>query len=217
MGGRRAGLGLARAAAPPCPARARRHRVLVAGLAAALLAAVAALAVGGVLVARQRDRAEQNLAFARTVVDEMYTQVALELEQSERALPEQRLILEKAVRFYQRFAVPQSRDPAVLFEAARAGLRLGKIQRWLKRVPEGGEGLARCAGHPVPPGGGPPGGPRLSRGAVQAHSDIGESLLSLLRGAEGVPELATAAEIYAELADSAQPRADGMPVSSRRS
>ncbi len=44
---------------------ARRHRVLVAGLAAALLAAVAALAVGGVLVARQRDRAEQNLAFAR--------------------------------------------------------------------------------------------------------------------------------------------------------
>ncbi len=145
--GRRAGLGLARAAPPPGRRRwARRHRVLVAGLAAALLAAVAALAVGGVLVARQRDRAEQNLAFARTVVDEMYTQVALELEQSERALPEQRLILEKAVRFYQRFAVPQSRDPAVLFEAARAGLRLGKIQRWLSEYRK----AERAARYPLP-------------------------------------------------------------------
>ena len=43
----------------------RRHRLLVTGLAATLIVAVAALAVGNVLVARQRDRAERNLAFAR--------------------------------------------------------------------------------------------------------------------------------------------------------
>ncbi len=147
----------------------------------------------------------------------MYTQVALELEQSERALPEQRLILEKAVRFYQRFAVPQSRDPAVLFEAARAGLRLGKIQRWLSEYRKA-ERAARdalailsrlAADHPADLA--------YREALAQAHSDIGESLLSLSRGAEGVPELATAAEIYAELADSGEPRADGMPVSSRRS
>ena len=44
----------------------RRHRLLVTGLAATLIVAVAALAVGNVLVARQRDLAERNLAFART-------------------------------------------------------------------------------------------------------------------------------------------------------
>ncbi len=43
----------------------RRHRLLVTGLAATLLVAAAALAAGNVLVARQRNRAERNLAFAR--------------------------------------------------------------------------------------------------------------------------------------------------------
>ena len=58
----------------------RRHRLLVTGLAATLIVAVAALAVGNVLVARQRDIAEHNLAFARQVVDEMYTGVADKLK-----------------------------------------------------------------------------------------------------------------------------------------
>ena len=49
-------------------------------MAATVLVAVAALGVGNVLVAHQRDRAERNLAFARTVVDEMYTEVAAKLE-----------------------------------------------------------------------------------------------------------------------------------------
>jgi tetratricopeptide (TPR) repeat protein len=40
----------------------------------------------------------------------------------------QREILEKALRFYERFALPQSRDPQVRLEAARAGLRVGYIR-----------------------------------------------------------------------------------------
>ena len=106
----------------------RRHRLLVTGLAAALIVAVAALAVGNVLVARQRDRAERNLAFARRVVDEMYTGVADKLNNQIRMEDYQRELLEKALRFYEWFALPQSRDPQVRLEAAQAGLRVGLIR-----------------------------------------------------------------------------------------
>jgi eukaryotic-like serine/threonine-protein kinase len=106
----------------------RRHRLLVTGLGATLIVAVAALAAGNVLVARQRDRAERSLAFARTVVDEMYTGVAAKLDDQEQMDDYQREILEKALTFYERFALPQSREPQVRLEAARAGMRVGSIR-----------------------------------------------------------------------------------------
>ncbi len=184
----------------------RRHkgRVIAASLVllsllGGLVAVVATLAVGNVRVARQRDRAEQNLAFSRTVVDEMYTQVAEELQTNESPLPEHRLILEKALRFYQRFAVPQSRDPAVLFGAAQAGIRLGKIQNWL-RQPREAEASSRDAMAILS---------RLTtnrpanldyRAALaEARSQLGKSLLDLSEWEKGVEELAAAAEIYAGL------------------
>ncbi len=109
----------------------RRHRLLVTGLAATLIVAVAALAVGNVLVARQRDLAERNLAVARTVVDEMYTQVAAKLDDEEQMDDYQREILEKALTFYERFALPQSNDPRVRLEAGLIGIRVGEIRHRL--------------------------------------------------------------------------------------
>jgi serine/threonine-protein kinase len=114
----------------------RRHRLLVASLAATLFVAVGALAVGNALVARQRDRAEQNLAFARRVVDEMYTGVADKLDDQKQMDDYQREILEKALRFYERIALPQSGDPQVRLEAARAGMRVGAIRSRLGRTRE---------------------------------------------------------------------------------
>ena len=101
------------------------------GLGATLIVAVAALAVGNLLVARQRDRAERSLAFARTVVDEMYTGVADKLDDHVQMDDYQREILEKALAFYERFALPQSSDPQVRLEAAKAGLRVGTIRKRL--------------------------------------------------------------------------------------
>jgi tRNA A-37 threonylcarbamoyl transferase component Bud32 len=106
----------------------RRHRLLVTGLGATLTVAVAALATGNVLVARQRDRAERNLAFAHTVVDEMYTGIADKLDDEKEMDDYQREILEKALKFYERFALPQSHDPRVRLEAAHAGMRVGGIR-----------------------------------------------------------------------------------------
>ena len=122
----------------PAPARlarwGRRHRTLVAGLAASLLVAVLALAFGTILIGRQRsealrqrDRAAGNLALARQIVDEMYTQVASNLTDRTGMDADQRDLLLKAARFYERFALPQSSDPAVRLEAGRAGLREGEI------------------------------------------------------------------------------------------
>jgi tetratricopeptide (TPR) repeat protein len=68
------------------------------------------------------------LAFARRVVDEMYTGVAARLDDQVQMDDYQREILEKALSFYERFALPQSRDPQVRLEAARAGLRVGAIR-----------------------------------------------------------------------------------------
>jgi tetratricopeptide (TPR) repeat protein/tRNA A-37 threonylcarbamoyl transferase component Bud32 len=113
----------------------RRHRLVVTGLAATLLVAVAALAVGNFLVTRQRDRAEQSLAFARNVVDEMYTGVADKLENEKEMDDYQREILEKALVFYERFALPQSREPQVRLEAARASGRVGKIRSRMGNTP----------------------------------------------------------------------------------
>ena len=151
----------------------RRHRLLVTGLAATLLVAVAALAVGNVLVARQRDIAERNLAFARTVVDEMYTGVADKLEDQKQMDDYQREILEKALAFYERFALPQSRDPWVRLEAARAGLRVGNIRSRLGQTAAAEKADRQALGilsrlvseHPAEPA--------YRDALAQAHQEIG--------------------------------------------
>jgi serine/threonine-protein kinase len=116
---------------------ARRHRTSVAAAAVLLVAAVAALAIGTVLVDRQRRRAEENFQIARQAVDDMYTQVAerwLEAEPLMESL--QREFLEKALAFYERFAREPGRDPAVRREAARAARRVGGIHLRLERPRE---------------------------------------------------------------------------------
>ncbi len=118
----------------------RRHKTLVTGTALALVLATAALAVGSVMVGRehavavrQRDRAESNLALATQVVEEMYTEVAEALGDQKQMDNYQRDILEKALRFYGRSVLPQSREPAVRLAAGRAGLRVAQIQGKLGR------------------------------------------------------------------------------------
>ncbi len=64
----------------------------------------------------------------------MYTGVADKLEDQKEMDDYQREILEKALRFYERFAMPQSRDPQVRLEAARSGMRVGAIRSRLGRT-----------------------------------------------------------------------------------
>ncbi|QEH37628.1 Serine/threonine-protein kinase PknB [Aquisphaera giovannonii] len=115
----------------------------VAGLTAALATLVAAAAIGLMLSARNERRlrlqAEGNLDVARQIVDEMYTQVAADVEGRPGMDAYQRRLLERALRFYRSFALRQSGRPEVRHEAAEAGLRAGDITLKLGRVEEAEE------------------------------------------------------------------------------
>ena len=113
----------------------RRNRTAVTGAAAALVVALGALSAGTVLIGRQRavalaqrDLARGNLEQARRIVDEMYTQVADQLTDAAGMEPYQHEILEKALRFYENVALPQSRSPEIRFEAGRARFRVAEIR-----------------------------------------------------------------------------------------
>jgi serine/threonine-protein kinase len=178
----------------------RRHRLLVTGLAATLIVAVGALAVGNVLVARQRDRAEKNLAFARQVVDEMYTGVADKLEDQKEMDDYQREILEKALRFYEWFALPQSRDPQVRLEGARAGMRVGGIRARLGETAAAEQAdrqaLEILSGlvseHPPDPG--------YRDAQAQAHHELGAVFRAEERWPESEREYKAAAALWDALA-----------------
>jgi serine/threonine protein kinase/tetratricopeptide (TPR) repeat protein len=131
---------------------ARRHKgAFVTAWAGALmtLLVVVGLAVSNVLISReknekvaalhqaktneeaadqQRQQAEANLLLARQAVDEMYTQVAGELGGQPYMQLFQRQLLQKALRFYQKFAAQKSGDPALRLETAIAALRVCSIQ-----------------------------------------------------------------------------------------
>jgi serine/threonine-protein kinase len=182
----------------------RRHRLLVTGLAATLIAAVGALAVGNILVAHQRDRAERNLALARRVVDEMYTGVAAKLDDQVQMDDYQREILENALGFYQRFALPQSRDPQVRLEAARAGMRVGAIRSRLGQTAAAEQAdrqaLEILSGlvseHSADP---------AHRDALaQAHQEIGAALRDQQRWGESEREYRAAAALWEALAQDQQ-------------
>jgi serine/threonine-protein kinase len=178
----------------------RRHCLMVTGLGAAVLVAAAGLAVGNVLVSRQRDRAEQNLAFARTVVDEMYTGVAEKLDDQSQMDDYQREILEKALVFYERFALPQSRDPQVRLGAARAGLRVGWIRQRLGNTAaaEQAEGQALSlltglvSGHPADP--------TYREALARAHQQRAAVFRNEERWSESEREIRLAADLWDGLA-----------------
>jgi tetratricopeptide (TPR) repeat protein len=170
------------------------------GLAATVLVAVPALAVANVLVANQRDRAEKNLAFARRVVDEMYTGVAENLDDQKEMDDYQREILEKALRFYERFALPQSDDPQLRLEAARAGLRAGGIRSRLGNTVAAEQAYRQTLGvlhrlvtdHPA--------APDYRAALAQAHYELCAVFRDELRWSECEREFNAAAALWDVLA-----------------
>jgi serine/threonine protein kinase/tetratricopeptide (TPR) repeat protein len=79
----------------------------------------------------QRQQAEDNLLLARQAVDELYTQVANELQQQPHMQRYQREVLQKALRFYQEFAKRKSGDATIRLGTALALLRVANIQQVL--------------------------------------------------------------------------------------
>jgi serine/threonine-protein kinase len=117
----------------PWPARlarwGRRHRPLVAAALALLLTAVAALAVGVVVVNGERQAAEAARQRTRAALDEMSSQVIEDwLAQKKQLEPAQRAFLEKALAYYEDFAQESGNSQEVRQGVAGAHLRVGKIR-----------------------------------------------------------------------------------------
>jgi serine/threonine-protein kinase len=118
---------------------ARRHRAAVAATGALLLTAVAALAIGAVLIWReeartneQRRRAEANFQRALQAVNDMLTEVAQEQLAIEPRMEKKRLaLLEKAQQYYATFLEERGDDPALRKETALGYKRLADVHRLL--------------------------------------------------------------------------------------
>jgi serine/threonine protein kinase/Flp pilus assembly protein TadD len=125
---------------------ARRHRAAlaaVAGILLAVLLGVAGLAASTLLIyqeqkrtkaalareALQHKRAEAHFHDARDAVDQMLTEVGQEqLAQFPHLDQVRRALLEKALKFYDKFLQQKSNDPSVRLENGRAHRRVGDIQ-----------------------------------------------------------------------------------------
>jgi eukaryotic-like serine/threonine-protein kinase len=185
----------------------RRHRTLVAGVAATLVAAVVALAIGTVLIGRQRsealrqrDRAEDNLAVGRQIVDEMYTQAAVRLTDRKGMDADQRDLLLKAARFYEQFALPQSADPAVRLEAGRAGLRTGEILAKLGQTGPAEAAYGRALRLLDAVAAAKPTDAESWRALAVGYVDLADLYRDLGRKADAKTALNRAAELYGRLA-----------------
>jgi serine/threonine-protein kinase len=187
---------------------ARRHRPLVTGVVVALAAAVAALALGTVLIGRQKQRAERNaweaqrnLALARQVVEEMYSRVADELGSQKGMDRRQQDLLEKALRFYERDQLRQSGDPEVRHEAGRAALRVGDIRQRLGQVREAEAAYGRALQILEPLAAQHPGRPDFRRTLAVAYHNRGRYVdFPIGRRAEAEARLKQALAIAEDLA-----------------
>jgi tetratricopeptide (TPR) repeat protein len=109
-----------------------RRRPVVAGLAAALILAVAggfsAMTVLWLRAERHRSAAETNLRLARQAVDDYCLKVSGDNRLRDNR-PLRRELLQTAVPFYERFLERRSDDPAVRAELGQASLRLADVTR----------------------------------------------------------------------------------------
>jgi serine/threonine-protein kinase len=114
---------------------ARRHRTVVSGMVALLLTTLVALGVGLYAVRIERDQArrnlqlaEKNLALAQRAVDECFLLAKEEpLLQKDRSRPIRKLLLEKALPFYQNFRSQRPDDPALAAAQAAYVFRVAFI------------------------------------------------------------------------------------------
>ena len=114
---------------------ARRHRPLVAGVAALLGTAVLALALSTFLIGREQARtqtarvqAEKNFRLARDAVDRYYRRVSNEVLLNEPGFqPLRRDLLAAAREFYERFLAEKADDPELQADLGKAYTQLARI------------------------------------------------------------------------------------------
>jgi serine/threonine-protein kinase len=141
----------------PWRARARRwmrkHPTRVTAAVVLLLATVAGLAVGTVLlttmnrrIQAQKAAADANFEMARNAVDRYFTRVSLEpLLDDDRLKPLRKDLLNSALEFYQTFIKLRENDPSVRRDLANTHFRAGVISVFMGKNSEGEAHVKRGA------------------------------------------------------------------------
>ncbi len=119
--------------------RWRRRNPVEAGLTAAAIVlagtALAATTIGYRNTNAALAEARQNLAFARSAVDELYTEVSeIDLENQPGLQPLKRKLLARALNYYQRFLEANRGDAELSTELADSYFRVGTITEEIESV-----------------------------------------------------------------------------------
>ncbi|MHC4136873.1 MAG: protein kinase domain-containing protein, partial [Planctomycetota bacterium] len=105
----------------------RRHTAVLWATGAVLVLAIAGLIAGNLVIANERDQAEENFEKMRDLVDSMLTRVAEELQDQPRMEQLRRELLEEALAFYLDFLEQKGDEPTVRLDVGRAYKRVGLI------------------------------------------------------------------------------------------
>ncbi|MDR3635519.1 MAG: serine/threonine-protein kinase [Isosphaeraceae bacterium] len=204
---------------------ARRHRPLVAGMAALLATAVVGLSVGLVFIDRERHRTEQqrqlavtnaeqalhNLRLAQDAADGLLAEVAdVDLADIPQMEAVRKRLLDKAQVGYREFLKQKGDDPLIRWGAGRSLVRLGDIQALLGEVAAAEqsyrqslailEGLAK----------GDPANADFRRDISRAEHGLGVLLKDANRFEPAEASLRGAIALRTELASGTKPRADDL-------
>jgi tetratricopeptide (TPR) repeat protein/predicted Ser/Thr protein kinase len=119
--------------------RWRRRHPLEAGLSAAAIAlagaALAATTIGYQSTKAALGEAEENLAVAKSAIDELYTEVSeIDLENQPGLQPLKQKLLTKALDYYRRLLDRQGNNPTLTAELADSHFRVGAITEEVKSV-----------------------------------------------------------------------------------
>jgi serine/threonine-protein kinase len=106
----------------------RRHKPIVAGAAALLVATVVGLSIGALLINRERARAEESFKQARQAVDDYFTTVSeSKLLDVPGLQPLRKELLERALNYYQGFIRQRGNDRSVRAELAATFYRVARL------------------------------------------------------------------------------------------
>jgi tetratricopeptide (TPR) repeat protein len=113
----------------------RRHRTIAASVAVLMATAIVGLAIGAVLINRERARAEASFHQARAAVDKYFTTVSESRLLNVPGLqPLRKELLELAQTYYQDFLRQRGDDPSVRAEAATSYFRVSWITQTVGRL-----------------------------------------------------------------------------------
>ena len=108
----------------------KRHRTAVAAAGVLLATTAVALAIGNVLVSRERDLAVRNARMARQVIQELNVEIGDDFWSTIPQADERRLfMMNKAVGHYRQLVRDHPDDRGILTEAADAMRRLANLSR----------------------------------------------------------------------------------------